>query len=73
MSVFTGTPISSNNVPSQPELPADMGGFEYDEVSGMYYNTNLGCYFDTRQQLYGDASSGQWFSFEGGKYKLVST
>lgn len=51
----------------------DMSGFVYDEHSGLYYNSSLGCYFDKRQQLYGDASSGQWFSFEGGQYKTVST
>lgn len=50
----------------------DVAGFQYDEGSGMYYNTSLGCYFDTKQQLYGDASTGQWFRFENGRYRVVS-
>lgn len=55
------------------ETPSSMAGFQFDEHSGMYYNTQLGCYFDAKQQLYGDASSGQWYSFENGKYKLIQS
>jgi len=54
------------------ESVKEMAGFEYDQTSGMYYNTILGCYFDAKKQLYGDASSGQWYSFENGAYKLAS-
>ena len=55
-----------------PESAKGMAGFEYDQTSGLYYNTALGCYYDAKKQLYGDASSGQWYSFENGAYQLAT-
>lgn len=49
-----------------------MDGFEYDAASGYYYNSLMGAYYDPHQQLFGDASSGQWFSLMDGKYQLVT-
>ncbi len=62
----------SCNTGEEVEPSKELAGFEFDQSSGLYYNTNLGCYFDAQKQLYGDASSGQWYSFEDGAYKLAS-
>jgi hypothetical protein len=49
-----------------------MDGFEYDAASGYYYNSLLGCFYDPLHRLFGDASSGHWFSLVDGKYQLVA-
>ena len=45
-------------------------GFVYDESSGTWYNA-AGYYYDATQGLYGDASSGRWYSYTDGAYQPV--
>ena len=49
-----------------------MEGFLYDQASGFLYNPAIGAYFDCARKLFGDASSGQWYSLQNGTYHLVS-
>ena len=51
---------------------SDMEGFLYDQASGFLYNPAIGAYFDCDRRLFGDASSGQWYSLQNGTYHLVS-
>lgn len=51
---------------------SDMEGFLYDQTSGFLYNPGIGAYFDCDRKLFGDASSGQWYSLQNGTYHLVS-
>ena len=51
---------------------SDMEGFLYDQTSGFLYNPAIGAYFDCDRKLFGDASSGQWYSLQNGTYHLVS-
>ena len=51
---------------------SDMEGFLYDQASGFLYNPAIGAYFDCDRKLFGDASSGQWYSLQNGTYHLVS-
>ena len=78
---MTGVDGQSHGASEQMEIDGnveqdgstDMKGFEFSESSGMYYNSDLGCYYDPKQQLYRDASSGRWYRFENGGYLEVAT
>ncbi len=51
---------------------SDMEGFLYDQASGFLYNSAMGAFYDMERKLFGDASSGQWYSLQNGIYHLVS-
>lgn len=50
-----------------------MEGFQYDEGSGYYYNSELGYWYDASSGLYGDAATGLWYSYSDGQYHLVDS
>lgn len=47
-------------VQSAPESSDD---FTFDENTGTWYSQEQGYFWDADRQLYGDASSGQWYSW----------
>lgn len=51
---------------------SEMQGFSYDQASGFLYNSAMGAFYDPAKRLFGDASSGHWYSLQDGTYRLVS-
>ena len=51
---------------------SEMEGFSYDQGSGFLYNSAMGAFYDPAKRLFGDASSGHWYSLQDGTYCLVS-
>ena len=47
---------------SAPE-PSAANDFTFDENTGTWYSREQGYFWDADRQLYGDASSGQWYSW----------
>lgn len=68
-----GAGIMSNGHSASPasQPSGAHSNVQYDQSTGMYYMPDMGCYWDGGH-LYGDASSGQWYSFKDGQYQLVS-
>ncbi|MEW5313826.1 MAG: hypothetical protein WDW38_005362 [Sanguina aurantia] len=56
-----------------PALPAELAGFEFQRSSGYFYNASIGYFYDPATQLFGEASSGQWYSYTDGAYLPVKT
>lgn len=56
--------------PMDPEK--GMNGFQFNEAEGTYYNHDIGCIYDPKQQRYRDANSGRWFKYVDGGYREVS-
>ncbi|KAL4445882.1 hypothetical protein ABPG77_009081 [Micractinium sp. CCAP 211/92] len=58
----------------QQQPPSELEGFVRDLDSGWLYNSELGMYYDPQRQLFGEAASGRWYSFDAstGQYTLAS-
>ncbi|KAL4425716.1 hypothetical protein ABPG75_009732 [Micractinium tetrahymenae] len=58
----------------QQQPPAELEGFTQDPDSGWLYNSALGMYYDPERQLFGEAASGHWYSYDAasGQYTLAS-
>ncbi|PRW58842.1 CD2 antigen cytoplasmic tail-binding 2 [Chlorella sorokiniana] len=74
-----GTQPQQTQAQEQPQgaaaggQPPELDGFVLDQSTGLWYNSDLGMYFDSGRRLFGDSSSGQWYSYDAasGQYTPV--